>query len=489
MTEIHPPVSTPRTAYAEWLATTVLAALSTYVVVLFLGTRVAGVVLSPKLGLPLLAALWVIARKGVRRAIERRHMSLDMLSNLSLLAGVLLVSFIGLDLAVSAYLNLRSPETDENVLSTTDRTAAIGEWYPGLYFPTAQNFRLLKPNFDVAGDHYGAYYLPSMLHSPTLVDSVLDRHRVSIHVNELGLREMSAIDSCQIFTLGDSFTFGWGVTDGATWPDLLERNLDTCVYNLGMADASPKQELLQLEYLLSHVDRRLRVRRLVWMIYEGNDLEDSYAEWSEAQPPSTLARATKGTILARLRDLVRALREESLTYRLRTGQVRLTSPARSRQYSSAYTIDGVRLLTPLFRSPTHGYLLLSPGDLQTASQPDTYVLQHPNRAELDKVFDRMAHLSDSLHFRVTVAIMPTSVRVYAPYFSFLPAPSAEPHFVNYVQKLARAEGFDTINLLQSFDPYARMEMLYFRDDDHLNPRGSEITARIISEHFGQLGHW
>lgn len=470
-----------------WLVATVLTALATYLlVVLFLGTRVGGVVLGLRLALPLLVAVWLFAHWGVRRLVERRLIPVGVLLDLSLFAGVLLASFIGLDLGVSAYLGVTSPDTDRSIHSVTDRNTTIGEMYPGLYFPTAKNFQLLKPNFDVAGDHYGGFYLPSMLRSPTLVDSVLDRHRVAIHVNELGFRETSSIDSCQVFTLGDSFTFGWGVTDGATWPDLLEGKLHTCVYNLGVHDATPRQELLLLEHLLTRDDLQFNVRRLIWMIFEGNDLEDSYAESHGANVQSAFGRATKGTVIASFRDLVLALREESLVHRFRTGQIRLTSPARRQQYSSAYNVDGVRLVTPLFHSPALGYLLVLPEQLQRASQPASYVLQHPNRAELDKVFDRMAYLSDSLHFKVTVAIMPSSARLYAPYFRLIPPPAAKAHFVNYVTELARAAGFETVDLLQSFEPYAHTELLFFRDDDHLNARGSEITARIIAEHLGAI---
>ena len=57
-----------------------------------------------------------------------------------------------------------------------------------------------------------------MLRSPTLVDSVLDRRQVSIHINELGFRETGPLGSCKIFALGHSFTFGWGVSDGDAGP-------------------------------------------------------------------------------------------------------------------------------------------------------------------------------------------------------------------------------------------------------------------------------
>lgn len=471
---------------AERLTATVLAALSGYLLIVFLlGDTVAGAVIGLKIIFLLVAAIWVAARFGGRWLIAHGLISRGMLLNVCLLAAVLLPCCIASDVAVSAYLASVSPETDEGILFSTDSNTAIGEWYPRLYFPTEKNFRLHKPGFDLSGEHYGGFYLPSMLQSPTLVDSVLDRHRVSIHINELGFRETSPIDSCRIFALGDSFTFGWGVTDGATWPDLLENDLGTCVYNLGVHDASPKQELLLLEYLFSRPDRPHSLQHLIWMIYEGNDLEDSYAELGDPNTRGVLTRAVKGTIVGSVRSLAYALRDKSLINRFRTGEVRLTSTARRRQYSSAYKVDGVTLVTPLFHSPRFGYMLLSPPYLQSASQPESYVLHHPNRGELDRVFDRMAHLSDSMHFSVTVALMPSSIRLYAPYFNLIPTPSAEPYFLNYVHRLADAEGFDVLDLLQAFRPYARTELLYFRDDDHLNRRGSELTARMISEHVGK----
>ena len=56
-----------------------------------------------------------------------------------------------------------------------------------------------------------------------------------------------------------------------------------------------------------------RPRHLVWAIYEGNDLEDSYDEESpEGAPGRLLARATSGTILdlESLEALVRSVQAQ-----------------------------------------------------------------------------------------------------------------------------------------------------------------------------------
>lgn len=52
----------------------------------------------------------------------------------------------------------------------------------------------------------------------------------------------------------------------------------------------------------------------------------------------------------------------------------------------------------------------------------------------------------------------------------------EPHFIHYVEDLSHQTGFDVVNLYHDLQPYAERELLYFRDDDHLNERGSEIVG-------------
>jgi lysophospholipase L1-like esterase len=439
---------------------------------------------------PRLAALVIAGAVGlrhvIRRTVERHLVSTGLLLNLSLSSCALVVSLLLADLGVSAYVNLTMPSTEIESLARNDEHAMVGEWYPRLYFPTPKNFRVHKPGFSISGSHYGGLYLPAMLGSATLVNSVLDRRRVSIHINELGFRDSGAIGSCPVFALGDSFTFGWGVTEGATWPDLLERSLDTCVYNLGVNDASPKQELLLLEHLLAR-HGPLKFRRLLWVIYEGNDLEDSYADGNPVLPRQGMSRLTHGTILEAFPVFLDRLRTQSLIHRLRTGQLRLRPPPAGEQTRARYTIDGVRLATPLFHSARFGHMLLGAPLLDRSARPKGYTLGHRHRRQLDRTLRRMRHLSDSLDFTVTVVLVPTSARLYAPYFHPAPAPSAEPHFIRYVEQAARGHGFDVIDLLRELEPHARTDLLYFRDDDHLNPRGHEVVAEILGRHLKATG--
>jgi len=467
---------------AEWLATTALTAFFVYLyLVTSWDVSLAGVVLQL-----LFAAAGL--RLAIHQGVNRRLISPDTLLNISLLGGAFLASLLSADLAVSAYLNLVAPPVDLQSLASRDPHTFVEELYPRLYYPTVRNFRLHKPGLSITGSHYGDLYLPPMLRSRTLVDSVLDRRQVSIHINELGFRETSPLGTCRIFALGDSFTFGWGVTDGKTWPDVLEQRAGQCVYNLGVHDASPLQELLLLEYVLSRPEHP-RPRHLVWAIYEGNDLEDSYEEESAEGTPGRLARATSGTIfdLESLEALVRRVQAQSILHRFRLGQLRLAPPNRRHERREHYEVDGVNLINPLFHAPQLGFMLVYSHELRRAAKPQEYLLHHSNRPRLDQVFARMARLSDSLGFSITVLIVPTSVRVYAPYFALKPAPSAEPHFVNYVEAQARKKGFGVVNLLEVFAPRAPTEFLYLRDDDHLNQRGHEVVATALAERFMTRG--
>ena len=436
---------------------------------------------------PWIGATFVIGTAGLARGLGRTdRLSAGTLLNVALLALALLAGLLLADLGSSASLGLSAAASDLQDLARTDRHALVEEWYPRTYAPTSANFVVQKPDFTISGRHFGGYYVPGMLRSRTLADSVLDEREVTIHIDGRGFRERSSLEGCPIYTLGDSFTFGWGITEGASWPDLLEAALGRCVYNLGVNGASPAQE----EYLLADLlgrDSTLTPQRVLWAIYEGNDLEDSYAETSPAtRGEGVLERATRGTVLEALAQLWTNLREESLLYRLRTGQVELLSPAARQAAAARTTVDGVRLATPLFHSPKFGYMLVDAGLLRNAAEPESYVLRHPHRRQLDRAFARMRQLAQARKFAVTVIIIPSAPRLYAGAFGFVPAPSAVPYFVNYLSRLSRTNGFDVVDLVDRLVPAARTELLYFRDDDHLNPRGHAVVAGLLSEHLRAL---
>jgi hypothetical protein len=317
--------------------------------------------------------------------------------------------------------------------------------------------------------------------SQTLAKSVFELHPVSISIDESGFRETTPLAAAKIFALGDSFTLGWGVKQNETWVEQLEKAMRRPIYNLGVSGLSPKQELLLLEYMLKQGKEAPQISHLLWMIYEGNDLEDHYEPMRVAEKHA-IRDYLAGTVLEHLLMIPLMARDEAIITKLLNGQVRLKSLAGS---STALhdEVDGVTLPHPLFRSSIHGNRLFHSLYLRRASETRSYVMDHPNRAALEQVFKDMASLAKRYHFDVTVVIAPTDSRLYASHFEDFPSISEQPYFINLVADMSHKMGFQTINLLPLLQSYARAELLYFRDDDHWNVRGNQVVAEILARHF------
>ena len=412
-------------------------------------------------------------------AFGRGWLSLGRVRLLLISTVSLLVSVLLMDTAYTLYLNsTASPYPDSG--RVTDEHTWVGELYPRLYFPTDRGFRIHKPGVRVTGTHFGLFYRPSMLASPTLVEHVLEQNTVTIAVNDRGFRESSLMDDATIFTLGDSFTFAWGVDEASGWPGLLESVTGQTVYNLGIHDASPKQELGVLEFVLRTYEESRNLRHLLWTIYEGNDLEESFAEFRpEPLSPQDLGRA-RGTVLGLLTSVPDMLKEQSVIWQLRSGRVSLAVQNEAGEFDP-YSVDGIPLLYPLYYSEALGFRLFYREYVRRAQAPQSYVQDHPNRERLEVVFHDMAALAREFDFDVTVLLAPTAARLHGPFFEDFPEISERPYFLDYVATLSGSVDFEVLDLHELLKPYAASDLLFFRDDDHFNHLGHEVVAGIIQQ--------
>lgn len=355
-----------------------------------------------------------------------------------------------------------------------------GELFPRSFFPTDRAFTLFKPDVRVEGFTFGEYYTPAMLASPTLADSVLELRPVSYAIGPHGLREREPLAAARIFALGDSFVMGYATGEGQIWPDLLGAALDEPIFNLGVSSTGPRPQLELLRYLFATYPDSARPTHLLWMLFEGNDLENSYAERRpQSEPRGGVREALEGTIVQPLLSLPGRLRDQSILRRIMSGGLRIDPVAAGPQ--GRLEIDGVRLTTPLFHSRRWGYRLFSPSDVERATKPRDYVLNHPNRPLLDRTFAEMRELSERHGFRVTVLMAPSDARMYGPDFEGFPKLSDIPHFTEYVMELARQHGFAAVDMLPLMRPFADREMLYYRDDHHWNARGNQVAALVIQQ--------
>jgi acetyltransferase AlgX (SGNH hydrolase-like protein) len=458
---------------------------------LLLGERIAGITFGALPTLLLLVvgiAALLMTPRLVRRTLSPSRMFEVGVAGVIVFGGILLIDVVYTAVRNGQGMHARA------VIGTDQREADWhvwhGELFPRSYFPTEKNFFLYKPDVRLSALTYGEHYQPSMLASPTLRDSVLEPHRLSYVIGPHGLRELEPLTGTRVFALGDSFVFGAATNEGKTWVDLLGAALGEPVYNLGVSNTGPKQQLMLLEHLLATNGDSMRVGRLLWMIFEGNDLENSYDELrGVSTAPSTGLRARfEGTVAEVLMSVPGRLRNESVLRRLLDGELWLSARGPDRSFGGRMELDGARFETPLFHSRRWGYRLFNPNDVERATKPREYVLEHPHRPLLDQTFADMKALSERNGFRVTVLVAPSDVRVYGADFEGFPALSEKPHFIDYVVELSRRTGFGVVNLLPLLQPFAERELLYYRDDHHWNERGNAIVAQLIRDALAAPRH-
>jgi SGNH hydrolase-like domain, acetyltransferase AlgX len=420
---------------------------------------------------------------GLRLALSSpaRRPSPSRMLEIGMFTSILLFGLLGVDLGFAVYQNSvhwRTAVPSADLERRADRYEWHGEIMPRRF--SANGLQLYKPNTSRSAYTYGDFYHTDMLASRTLTDSVLELHRRTYLIGPHGLRELKPLTGSHYFALGDSFVMGYSTEQDKTWTVLLGKELGETVYNLGLAAIGPGEELRLLRDMLEANRDSMKVQHLLWMIFEGNDLEDPYTRLDPPIPSrgNPAGRLFDSTIVDLLASAPARLESRSVLRQLLDGNLRLGT-SHAGIDPSRFEFDGVRLSAALYRSPALGYQLFNPVEIDRATKPLSYVLRHPNRARLDRTFEQMDRMSHAHGFDVTVIVAPTSTRLEGPLFDGFPTLSPRPFFIDYVLELARQHQFATVNLLALMGPFAAKEPLYYRDDHHWNERGHALAAELI----------
>ena len=353
-----------------------------------------------------------------------------------------------------------------------------GEVSPKKYYPTELDFQLHKPSVVMRSTHFGEAY---QVDGPILLEDekareALQQRTVEYAIDEHGFRSTVPMAEAETFALGDSYTFGNHVNTEETWHARLAASLGEPIYNLGVTNTSPAQHVKLVEYLLEN--EVFRPSRILWMLFEGNDLEDRYRGLRPQRPAPEDGSTLEALPLAKqLLETPAAVREASLLHdRLHGSGV----PREGDRLPSQF-IDGVELATRIFDSEAFGPRIFAiPRYVQRATRSREYVESHPNAARLKGALRRMRDLAAEHEFEVTVLLAPSAPRVHGKAFPDMPQPSERPHLLEFLKEEAGQVGFDAIELLPALEARADSELLYFTDDTHWNPRGHELVAERIA---------
>lgn len=113
--------------------------------------------------------------------------------------------------------------------------------------------------------------------------------RVRVRINDLGLRDdvPAAAANGQVWAVGNSMTFGWGVEADQAYAKVAERALGRGVYNV----ASPGADVIGYENLIKRMPAGVRPAAVIVGLVLENDLADYAAESQAAAAPPAAASA------------------------------------------------------------------------------------------------------------------------------------------------------------------------------------------------------
>ena len=284
--------------------------------------------------------------------------------------------------------------------------------------------------------------------------------RVTVHCNELGEYTIYksddygfnnpkghwALKPVDVALLGDSFTLGACVPTEKSFAALIGEAYPATL-NLASGGNGPLIELATLREYLEDV----RPRIVVWVYYEGNDLDNLYDEWKSHLLRSYLNRGFRQGLAARQHDIdsellafVQEARETSI-WTERLGQAR----------------DAVKLMN------------------LRALAASALRLQGKNTMDSQQEID---------HLRTVLSEAVTSVRSWGGslYFVYLPTwkryahPKLAPSEREAVLATVKDLGIHVIDIHRAFakepDP---LEFFPFRQAGHYNEKGNRLVANEI----------
>jgi hypothetical protein len=338
------------------------------------------------------------------------------------------------------------------------RLQGIDAYPANVWLPPAHH--LPDPRTSVLNVH-GAPLLPLSSISRKL--SVLCNETgayVSFQSDEHGFNNPSGLwasGAPDLVVLGDSFIEGSCVPTEDTVASDLRRNGQN-VLSLGIAGSGP---LVQLA-VLSEYARFLRPRTIVWVFYEGNDLEDLRAE---RQVPLLLEYLERSDavqqLIQRQDELDRVLEEVAMGYLLKS------------------TKDEIKGL--VYRCAEFAVLLPLQQWLGRCFHPPVARPEPQDLELLSNILRRAESIADQWNGRMLFVYLPHFGR----YTGYIPAAVAD-QTRNAVFKVVRAAGIPILDLAREL--YARRDLMSLTYDSsaHLNERGYRVVAGSILARLAAL---
>ena len=160
---------------------------------------------------PVIIASVALIYSGLHTTTTKQMVSWSRLMDVTSMVLVTLLSLLTLTLDIACISTYSTRNKACNMLSPLRAATRSTNSILASTTRPRRSFYLHKPEFTATGEHYGELYSLELMKSQTLATSVFELHPVSISIDKYGFRETTLPTETEIFSLGDSFTFGWGV--------------------------------------------------------------------------------------------------------------------------------------------------------------------------------------------------------------------------------------------------------------------------------------
>lgn len=303
-------------------------------------------------------------------------------------------------------------------------------------------------------------------------DRAAESRAVRFDVDGRGYRNDGALagKGVEVVVLGDSFGAGLGTTQDEGVAARL--GVGRRVYNLSIGGAGPREELLTLELEIDRIPLAPGAR-LVWLLFEGNDLDEAREGRLEIHPYPTPRRRIS-TVWSRFR------KRSPLRQLVIRVEAALFPGEEATHVRSAYLPNGDEIL------------FFHPYDRQRSLAE---VEAHPRYRAFADLFGRVVDRARKGGLSPLVVLVPTKARIYPTDANGVAAPRREPlrarpGFAAAVEGLCRQVGVEFQDLTPAFVDEAarawkREELLWWRDDTHWNGRGHRLAASSIEARLRQ----
>ncbi len=301
--------------------------------------------------------------------------------------------------------------------------------------------------------------------------AVRENRFVRFETDRLGFRNASSSKPIDVVVLGDSFGAGLGTTQDSIFPVRLARMTGKRVYSLSFP-ANPYSEYLNL--LAERTSLQLQENaHVVWVLFTGNDLFDVHPNlgWD----PSTLPWRT-------------GVRAWTVKYR----NFRNLSPIRALLLAAHGALFGPSSPEmPIRRALPNGLpILFRDWYRREVNLDQDQAEAHPHFPIIERTIREMAARVQDWGLSLTIVVIPAKEEVYRWILEERSRRGSDRLDSGFAQALFAACGRAHVRCLntkpaildEAYRLYdAASELLYWRDDTHLNNHGHAVVASFIAD--------